>query len=483
MKTYLLDILNKYNRFSENLDVKTILCNKSWLVFNDTGNKELYIFQENGNLIASVNGNVHNGNWQYISANKSIILSIKEQNYMLLPSFFDKTIFALQQDGTNKYAFMIDEKQSQSFQPKSLTELNSYFENIERKRIEEEQRRIRLQVEQERANEQRKIEEKHRKQIKRQKERVQQYQNQKRLEYWEQNQNYILQNDLSYKKLCSSKKKWEIIETIFVILTIIGFYLINIDFFSLGIILMPIFGSLSLMNLLINYPYIDIKEYKEKIKQNILNGDFETRMSKKNKRVERRKQERESWRKQEIEYNKRKIEERKKKEKEWEVYKSQREQNDIDRIEQHRIEREKREKEERILREQENIKKDKEKKEQELKEREERKKWLKEEAFNIQCKLNSNKNAKELAKQISLDIQYLNTQYDKDLIFKVNWICPNHTYKEVSLIINNGNDTLLYEHLAILGNQIIELKEVKSVIRVTLRLIWLDIPVYKIILI
>ena len=27
------------------------------------------------------------------------------------------------------------------------------------------------------------------------------------------------------------------------------------------------------MNLLINYPYIYIKEYKEKIKQNILNGD------------------------------------------------------------------------------------------------------------------------------------------------------------------------------------------------------------------
>jgi hypothetical protein len=140
------------------------------------------------------------------------------------------------------------------------------------------------------------------------------------------------------------------------------------------------------------------------------------------------------------------------------------------------------------LREQENIKKEKEKKEQELREqelreREERKKWLKEEAFNIQCKLNSNKNAKELAKQISLDIKYLNTQYDKDLIFKVNWICPNHTYKEVSLIINNGNDTSLYEQLAILGSQVIELKEVKSVIRVTLRLVWLDIPVYKIILI
>lgn len=91
--------------------------------------------------------------------------------------------------------------------------------------------------------------------------------------------------------------------------------------------------------------------------------------------------------------------------------------------------------------------------------------------------------AEELAKQISLNIKYLNAQYDKDWIFKVNWICPNHTYKEVSLIINNENNTLLYEHLAILGSQIIELKEVKSVIRVTLRLVWLDIPVYKIILI
>ena len=115
MKTYLLDILNKYNRFSESLDVKTILCNKSWLAFNDTGDKELYIFQENGSLIVSINGKVINGTWQYISTNKSIILSFKGQAYMLHPSFFDKTIFALQQDGTNRYAFMIDEQQSQSF--------------------------------------------------------------------------------------------------------------------------------------------------------------------------------------------------------------------------------------------------------------------------------------------------------------------------------------------------------------------------------
>ena len=46
MKTFLLDSFNRYKRFSEELDVKTILCNKSWLIFNDSGDKELYVFQE-----------------------------------------------------------------------------------------------------------------------------------------------------------------------------------------------------------------------------------------------------------------------------------------------------------------------------------------------------------------------------------------------------------------------------------------------------
>lgn len=139
MKTYLLDILNKYNRFSENLDVRTVLCNKSWLIFNDSGEKELYIFQENGSLFASINGNVTNATWQYISANKSLVISFKEQSYMLHPSFIDNTIFALQQDGTERFLFMISEEQCNSFYPKSLKELNSYFKKLDQKRLQEQE--------------------------------------------------------------------------------------------------------------------------------------------------------------------------------------------------------------------------------------------------------------------------------------------------------------------------------------------------------
>ena len=136
MKTYLLDALNKFQRFSENLDVKTILCNKAWLIFNDSGDKEVYIFQEDGTLLVSVNGEVSNAAWQYVSANKSLIISSDGHSYMFRPSFMDDVIFALQQDGTNKFAFMIHEEQSKYFHPKSLAELNAYLEEKVQKRLE-----------------------------------------------------------------------------------------------------------------------------------------------------------------------------------------------------------------------------------------------------------------------------------------------------------------------------------------------------------
>lgn len=185
------------------MDVRTILCNKSWLIFNDTGDKELYIFQENGSLIASVNGNVLNGNWQYISANKSIVISFKEESYMLHPAFLDKNIFALQQDGTNRYSFMIDEKQSQSFQPKSLTELKSYFENIERKRIEEQEYTKQISIKREEEYKQSLLEEK--------KELKIQSLKQEAINAWERNHIKILNNDIKYHQICKSETKEHII--------------------------------------------------------------------------------------------------------------------------------------------------------------------------------------------------------------------------------------------------------------------------------
>lgn len=147
MKTYLLDTLNRYKQFSETLDVKAILCNKSWWIFNNSDEKEIYIFQGDGTLIISYGGKVTNATWQYIPVNKSLIISTKDEAYMLHPAFIDEKIFALQQDGTNKFAFMIDENQANRFLPKTLTELAAYFEEKERQKIQEQQKRLLLEQE------------------------------------------------------------------------------------------------------------------------------------------------------------------------------------------------------------------------------------------------------------------------------------------------------------------------------------------------
>ena len=96
MQTFLFDIFNRYKRFSENLDVKTVLCNKTWFVFNNSGEREIYIFQENGKLKISLNGKVTHATWEYIPANKSLIISGNEQSYMVHAAYVDNILFALQ---------------------------------------------------------------------------------------------------------------------------------------------------------------------------------------------------------------------------------------------------------------------------------------------------------------------------------------------------------------------------------------------------
>ena len=123
MQTFLFDIFNRYKRFSENLDVKTVLCNKTWFVFNNSGEREIYIFQENGKLKISLNGKVTHATWEYIPANKSLIISGNEQSYMVHAAYVDNILFALQIDATKEYAFLIDENNKQDFLPQSYNDI------------------------------------------------------------------------------------------------------------------------------------------------------------------------------------------------------------------------------------------------------------------------------------------------------------------------------------------------------------------------
>ena len=127
MKTYLFETLNRYKRFSESLDAKAVLSNKAWIVFNDEGEKQVYIFQEDGTVLITTNGIGSVKTWKYIPANKSILYGEDNSFVMLRTAFVDENILAFQLDGTDRYAFMIDENNKALFAPKTLEELNTYL--------------------------------------------------------------------------------------------------------------------------------------------------------------------------------------------------------------------------------------------------------------------------------------------------------------------------------------------------------------------
>lgn len=139
MRTFIFDAINRYKRYSENLEVKIAICNKSWWVFNDSGEKELYIFLDDGTLYITLNGRVTLGTWKYLSANSSLIISGNGQSYMVHAAYMDNTVFALQVDGTNEYAFLIEEDNRQKFLPKTFSDVESYFHLKEKKVIKQQE--------------------------------------------------------------------------------------------------------------------------------------------------------------------------------------------------------------------------------------------------------------------------------------------------------------------------------------------------------
>lgn len=125
MKAFIFDLINKLQRASYTLDAKAILCNKTWRVFSDTGEKEVYIFMEDGKLVVSSNGIVEMGTWMYVPANQSLVITGK-QNYLVHPVICHN-ILALIVDGTNQCAFLLDDTKRELEAVKSLQSISSYI--------------------------------------------------------------------------------------------------------------------------------------------------------------------------------------------------------------------------------------------------------------------------------------------------------------------------------------------------------------------
>ena len=120
MNTYILDVGNRIRRFGEKFNVSTTLCDKSWIVFNDSEKKEVYVFQPDGSLFITSNGIGTKGKWYWVSDNNMLIINNDDKNVQMFhPELIDDSILALTLDGTNQVAFLFEQGNKKAFAAES----------------------------------------------------------------------------------------------------------------------------------------------------------------------------------------------------------------------------------------------------------------------------------------------------------------------------------------------------------------------------
>ena len=158
MKTYLMSIPKSLKGVSDKLNVKSLLCEKTWIVFHEE-TKVIFIFQKGGSLIVSQNGEAAKGQWEYIKSNKTILIEAEDVMLLLHPTFVDDVLFVLQQDGTDAYLILIDEEKIDKFVQKTTATINDYLKEISgeeresKQKEEQEKKHQRIMLARERAKE------------------------------------------------------------------------------------------------------------------------------------------------------------------------------------------------------------------------------------------------------------------------------------------------------------------------------------------
>lgn len=148
MKAYLMSLPKSLKGISDRLNVRSLLCAKTWVVFHEE-KKVIFIFQKDGSLIVSQNGVASKGKWEYIKPNKTILVEAVDVMLLLHPTFVDDVLFILQQDGTDGYFVLIDEEQIGKFVQKTIAAIADYLRVVSGEAAEWQQKERERQQEEE----------------------------------------------------------------------------------------------------------------------------------------------------------------------------------------------------------------------------------------------------------------------------------------------------------------------------------------------
>ena len=126
MRTYILSTLNSIRQYSKNLDAKAILYNKKWMVFNDSGEKEVMIFRPKNELLIVRQGIVQRNKWEILPIGV-LMIETYSTTYLFNAAFVDNNFLALQLDGTDECMLMIESNYMKTLMLDTIDKIESFL--------------------------------------------------------------------------------------------------------------------------------------------------------------------------------------------------------------------------------------------------------------------------------------------------------------------------------------------------------------------
>lgn len=87
MKTFILDLIPRIQKYSKKLDLTSLLKdNHSVCISENTDVKTVFIFRSNAKLLIAENGLVQKGSWELLTK-KSLLVSINQNTFVFKQAF------------------------------------------------------------------------------------------------------------------------------------------------------------------------------------------------------------------------------------------------------------------------------------------------------------------------------------------------------------------------------------------------------------
>ena len=111
MFAFLQNLLPRLRQFSQSLDQTELFVDKPWVLIDEDGRQQTYIFRRSGELLMSLDGHVQMGKWDYIAPAQSLLIDRGVDKLLLNHFFFTDALLVLARDGKADSKFVLANRQ------------------------------------------------------------------------------------------------------------------------------------------------------------------------------------------------------------------------------------------------------------------------------------------------------------------------------------------------------------------------------------